>query len=243
MTNIQSPFPRLRLADHIRACEVDGQVIILDMQSNKYIGIGGEILSTLARLIDDWPGATDDVKSQLDKTNCDSTIASLLKQNILVKATGPRLAIDNIDEPVDSLDAEERVRDLKFNIGSLLRIARAASGASLWLKSRSLEEIRDAVIKIRDQYITKQISCSPHILQPAVASYISVRPFVFTAQDRCLHDSLTLIRFLAMDGLFPQWVVGVKARPFAAHSWVQSGSTVLNDLPENVRHYQPILIV
>jgi hypothetical protein len=66
---------------------------------------------------------------------------------------------------------------------------------------------------------------------------------LFTAHDRCLHDSLTLVRFLATKRLFPRWVIGVRTRPFAAHSWVQSGPTVLNDVHEHARDYRPILVV
>ena len=76
-----------------------------------------------------------------------------------------------------------------------------------------------------------------------MASYMRLRPFFFTAHDKCLHDSLTLIRFLARRGMFPAWVIGVRTRPFAAHSWVQSASLVLNDVHEHVRTYTPILVV
>ena len=75
------------------------------------------------------------------------------------------------------------------------------------------------------------------------ARYTRLRPFALTTYDRCLNDSLALIHFLATQGHFPRWVIGVRVQPFGAHSWVQSGDVVLNDLPENVRHYRPILVV
>ncbi len=80
-------------------------------------------------------------------------------------------------------------------------------------------------------------------MRAAVAAYLRLRPFALTSHDRCLNDSLTLVHFLASQGLFPQWVIGVRVRPFCAHSWVQSGGVVLNDLPERVRAYEPILVV
>jgi hypothetical protein len=70
-----------------------------------------------------------------------------------------------------------------------------------------------------------------------------MRPLVITSHDKCLHDSLTLLRFLAAEKLYPSWVVGVRTRPFAAHSWVQSGDLVLNDTHEYVRGFTPILVV
>lgn len=77
----------------------------------------------------------------------------------------------------------------------------------------------------------------------AAASYLRLRPFALTTHDRCLHDSLALIHFLTTRGLIAQWVIGVRLRPFGAHSWVQRGSVVLNDQPDHVRAYEPILVV
>jgi hypothetical protein len=36
-------------------------------------------------------------------------------------------------------------------------------------------------------------------------------------------------------------VIGVKLNPFAAHCWLQVGDVVLNDLPERVAAFTPIL--
>lgn len=80
-------------------------------------------------------------------------------------------------------------------------------------------------------------------LHRTMATYDRLRPLVFTARDQCLFDSLVLINFLAGKGLFPRWIVGVKASPFRAHSWVQWGDLVLNDQHQNVQRFKPILIV
>jgi hypothetical protein len=45
------------------------------------------------------------------------------------------------------------------------------------------------------------------------AAYDKLRPFALSAQDRCLHDSLALVAFLASEGVFARWVIGVRARP------------------------------
>jgi len=66
---------------------------------------------------------------------------------------------------------------------------------------------------------------------------------LFTSRDHCLFDSLALLNFLALDGLSAHWVIGVKVQPFGAHSWLQQGSTVLNDQHDRVRRFTPILVV
>ena len=80
-------------------------------------------------------------------------------------------------------------------------------------------------------------------MRPALLAYETLRPFVFTAREKCLLDSLALVMFLAKDGLLPRWVIGVRTGPFGAHSWVQCGTTVLNDQHEYVRQFRPILVV
>jgi hypothetical protein len=60
---------------------------------------------------------------------------------------------------------------------------------------------------------------------------------------KCLVRSFLLMRFLARAGHRAQWVFGVRAWPFAAHCWVQSGDTVLDDAPDRLARYNPILAV
>jgi hypothetical protein len=76
-----------------------------------------------------------------------------------------------------------------------------------------------------------------------VAAYVYLRPLLFTARDACLFDALSLTNFLARYGVFATWVFGVQTGPFAAHCWVQHDEVVLNDTPENVRRYAPILAI
>lgn len=64
---------------------------------------------------------------------------------------------------------------------------------------------------------------------------------LFSARrDRCLAHSLALVRVCRARGLAARLVLGVKAKPFAAHAWAQLGEAVLNDRLENVRQFAPI---
>lgn len=71
----------------------------------------------------------------------------------------------------------------------------------------------------------------------------SLRPYFFVAEGRCLLHALTLVKFLAIHGEFPCWVLGVRTEPWAAHSWVQHDNYLLDTNPEKVCEYQPILAV
>jgi hypothetical protein len=70
-----------------------------------------------------------------------------------------------------------------------------------------------------------------------------LRPHTFAARDRCLFHSLALVNFLARHAVFPTWVIGVRARPWGAHAWVQHDKLLLDANPEQVCEFASILAV
>lgn len=142
-----------------------------------------------------------------------------------------------------SLNAEDAVQDAAIRWLRLSRFAQSAATASAWLQWRSLAAISRIVATRRARMAMRNGPASPDARQELVAAYLRLRPFAFSAHDRCLHDSLALTHFLTAENVFAHWVIGVRTQPFGAHSWVQSGDTVLNDQHEHVRRYQPILVV
>jgi hypothetical protein len=70
-----------------------------------------------------------------------------------------------------------------------------------------------------------------------------LRPLLYTAKDNCLFDSLALIEFLASFDVFPTWVIAVRTRPFAAHSWVLNDTLLLNERLETAEEFFPLLVV
>ena len=63
------------------------------------------------------------------------------------------------------------------------------------------------------------------------------------SHDQCLFRSVALARRLAARGIPGDLYIGVRLRPFAAHSWVQSGRWLVNDRIDTVETYTPILSV
>jgi len=75
-----------------------------------------------------------------------------------------------------------------------------------------------------------------------VAVFSVLRPY-FPEKSSCLLDSFMLIEFLARYGIRPHWVFGVRTAPFSAHCWVQHEDLVLNDTPDHVGTFVPIMAV
>jgi hypothetical protein len=232
----------LRLADHVRACCADGQVILLDLERNKYVGIGGAQLPALTRAIAGWPGSPE-TEPLAKPADIDALTAPLLAQGLLTRARTVRPATLVLEEPMRSLNAEDTVQHAAIAWRRLSRFLTSAVTASAWLRWQSLFAIARIVAARRARLETQHGPATREAMRERVAGYLKLRPFAFSAHDRCLHDSLTLIHFLASERVFANWVIGVRTQPFGAHSWVQSGDTVLNDQHEHVRRYQPILVV
>ena len=248
MQSLAPESKHFQLAPHVRACKSDGQVILLDLRRSKYIGIGGRQLPVLARAVDGWPTDSDEAHESVGASNVAALTGPLLLQGLLTirpfDHPTPHKAADVIEEATASLDAEDAIQDRPLGSAHVLRMIRSAAVAAMWLRWRSLQSIAHAVATRRARIEARITETrSQDALRLEVAAYDKLRPLLFTARDRCLHDSLALIGFLAAEGMFPRWVIGVQTRPFGAHSWVQSGATVLNDHPDRVRRFRPILVV
>ena len=78
-------------------------------------------------------------------------------------------------------------------------------------------------------------------LRAIMARFLRLRTLAYSARGRCLFDSKVLCSFLFRLGISPTLVIGVKTRPFGGHCWVQVGDFVINDSPDKVRAYVPIV--
>lgn len=109
------------------------------------------------------------------------------------------------------------------------------------LAARSLEEVlRD----LRDSVSSRSFTASigSHRVRADIRAFQQAR-LLRTAADRCLSRSIALALCLARHHCRANVILGVKLAPFAAHCWAQHGDVVLNDELEEVRRYQPILVL
>jgi hypothetical protein len=232
-----------RLADHVRACHVDGQVILLDLHRDKYIGVGGALLPALSARIAGWPATEDDARNSANEAMVEQWLASMCSQGLVCPACSSPLVASSTVEPSRSLFADDQPIWDGTQWRRITRVACAQIVVGHWLKRHRLSAIVERILDLRGSSPAATEHAHQDRLQSAAAWYFRTRPMMSTAHEQCLRDSLTLIRFLASERLYPQWVIGVRIRPFAAHSWVQEGSLVLNDVHETVRRYKPILVV
>jgi hypothetical protein len=231
--------PTLRLADHVRACTLSDQVVLLDLRRSRYLSLS---LTRWAHLT----GGAADNATAATRTTPDLQplpwVESLLRQGLLTRlpaSGGPRG--EPLPAATESLDAGP-TPCASIGAGPALRLVAAAAWSSAALRLRSLHHIANRVTD-RSARIRTAPPDQGARLRSAIAAFEAMRPLVLSARERCLNDSLALVTFLASEGIAARWVIGVRTQPFGAHAWVQSGAHVLNDLHENVRSFQPILVV
>ncbi len=238
---VSQSLSQARLAPHVRACRLGDQMIFLDLLRSRYIGVGGPQVPSLSaailggQAVEDAsdPAAVDEWMRRLQRRQ-------LLSDTLVAEPTRKQWAPI---EPIAGLGPEDEDGLVDSRWRPLVRLWRATFVAATWLRWRNLADIADRVAALRERHSEWGDGSPTDAMRAAAACYAHLRPFALTTHDRCLHDSLTLVHFLAGQGLFPRWIIGVRAHPFGAHSWVQSGGVVLNDLPERVRRFQPILVV
>jgi len=216
---------RLYLAHHVHCAQVEGQLVFLDLRADRY--------SCLAP--DQSVDQIADALAAADMLTPDPSKGRPLSAPPPLALTG-----DLMGYPVG--------RAPRIRASHVARFAAAASTTAARLRWRSLV---DVVARVRDRKRRRGGDGRPTDgpaerqarLRELVEIYKRLRPLLFTSRDRCLHDSLVLVEFLAAHGLFPLWVIGVRMGPFSAHSWVQDESVVLNDVVANAARFTPIMTV
>lgn len=124
-------------------------------------------------------------------------------------------------------------------------------GMPVW---RDLPEALATLAAVLRDYRGRAFSdvIAPPKHSPPAAASVSVQevcdrfhrwvPFA-PVSGKCLLRAFMLRRLLHRAGHTPLWVFGVQTWPFSAHCWLQIGNLVLDDHPDRVAPYAPIMVV
>jgi len=241
---------RFALAPHVFACVDDSHVVLLDLKRDEYYALDLSVTRGLATVVPGWPdgglaarrpGGIDHVRQAVAGDPI-LVAESLLLHGLLVKppSAGKRMHPPHVLRAEDDLQTEA-VGVTRVGFFDLAQVARAALVAALLLRCYPLERI---VRRILSRKRRSTATRPEHVrLARLIGRFERLRPlFFFPARERCLLDSLALLEFLAGHDIHPDWVFGVRTRPFAAHCWVQFGHSVCNDSVERVCRFTPILV-
>ena len=231
---------------HVRVCPLLASTILLDLRRNRYFGIGMNETRALSTLALNWNDANGNA----------ATVEHLAPDVALAMADAlVGAGLLSRDPPADRETFGGAPLDLsgvlisaghELSRPTSLRPMHIASflAALAWtwraLRSRTLYSIAS---EVRDRKAAAGGAFDERRAIELVGLFRRLRPHTFAARDRCLFHSLALVRFMARHGVFPTWVIGVRAKPWGAHAWVQQGKLLLDANPEQVCEYTPILTV
>jgi len=232
------------LAPHVYSCVSGQHVVLMDLERDKYVAVVPA--HRLARWVRGWPVGAVQESPRDSEEGVDALVSQMLAHGMLVSDPHVGKLAVPVTTPRPQRGLVEFDLDVRPQAGAaqLWRFARSCLRAQLSLKLRPIQSIVEAV---RDRK-ARRAARSPREADPArlrslVTAFTRLRPLFYTLRSACLLDSLTLMHFLGAEGIQPDWVFGVKTEPFDAHCWVQLGDVLLNDTPDRVRQYSPILVV
>jgi hypothetical protein len=228
------------LAPHVFPCVSGQHVVLMDLERDKYVAVAPA--HRLADWVRGWPiGAVPAPGIHNAADDTDALVSRMLAHGMLVsdplrgKLADP-VTIPRPERTLLEFDFDARPRT---RAAHLVRFARGCLEAQLSLKLAPLQSIVERA-RERKARLGPGAGADARAL---VTAFTRLRPLFYTVRSACLLDSLTLLHFLGADGICPDWVFGVKTEPFDAHCWIQQGEVVLNDEPDRVRQYSPILVV
>lgn len=227
---------------YVHVCATQETTVFLDSRADRYYGLDREQTRALAPLVQGWPTKTS--RGEIDGREAEELARDLAQQGLLTQDT----ARGKSAAPVQLPQVDAKLHEWDGAQWPAIRtghVGRFATAYVCALASCRLRPLEHAVRRVQRRK-AKRVGQQPMDLEAArelTWIFRALRPFFYTTLDRCLLDSLVLVEFLALYDLFPTWVIGVQAMPFAAHSWVQSGRYVLNGPPGFVRAFTPILAI
>jgi hypothetical protein len=126
---------------------------------------------------------------------------------------------------------------------AICRFIIASVTASLALRFVGLERVLTRVRRRNEVESRRVPPLDIERIRSLIGDFGALRPWFFTSKNQCLFEALALSEFLARYRIYPTWVFGVQARPFAAHCWLQQDGVLFNDTVDHIRRYTPILSV
>jgi Transglutaminase-like superfamily len=237
------PVEHYCLSSHTYACEPADGIIFLDVRHHRYFGVPSSLGITLRAFVRNWPAAQD-----LDHTSDARTpeaLQALVDAGLLMASDSETANIRRLPQRAEATVccASPMAAPARIGVGNVCNVIRAVALTAVRLRTMSLERIVNLLQARSARAVDGPQPLSEDALRAFVRVYMRVRPWLYTARNSCLLDSLALLEFLHVYKIYPLWVIGVQALPFRAHSWVQLEHLVLNDFAENVNQFSPILVV
>jgi len=212
------------LAPGVGFCIAGDEIIVLDLRTDRYLALRGELCAAFHRLRETAP-------------NDSEAMTAIVGTGLVTRCNGatvlepPRVIVPDAD-----LEGCPRSR-------SDMRMALSAVWHLNWARrAQSSHRLATTAANLSHRKCILQGSADEEGMTRIAACFASVRALV-PIRPRCLVDSLALFRLMLRRGLAPTLVFGVRLEPFAAHCWLQTSEMVLTGSVDDAHNFTPILVV
>ncbi len=232
---------------YIHTCATEAGVVVLDARRGKYSIVPRDRARSLEGVVQGWPAlplaepvaAGQTVPSSLLNSLVSGGIVMPLAELPLAAAQGAKVFVAQ-EAILDALSARQQP---EVHWHQVVTFFLSVTYATVMLKCRPFEALLDNLRRRKERRPTPIAKPSIAHIRECVKVFSWLRPFAYAESDACLFDSVALTDFLFRHGVLADFIIGVRVRPFLAHSWVQAEGFALNGLPEYLAVYTPILSV
>jgi hypothetical protein len=229
------------ICEHAYTCVAGGHLVFLDIQQDKYLCLDLETTATLLAYLRGRLFVFPDPLHFECATSAGIArmLAELEQRNLLALLPLDQAApsVEQVAVPTRSICGATGKRHHRTAAGAC-EVLLAVTRSAVLLRCRTLAKTVSHVSRRRRSAAVSRADVGHEFLMQRFASSRSE----FGKTDACLPNSLALLDFLAIHGLYPKLVFGVSMRPFQAHCWVQHEGTILGDTLERVSRFTPIMV-
>lgn len=237
---------RYSLPTHVYACASPDGAVLLDIRHGRYVAIGGIESDAARHVVDNWPVSNPENVSQIsvDEHFSIKVAETLIEAGLLDigQSTQHRPFFKNVDlKDILSIYDKVVVDTPRITCLHLIRFTSSLVQAYARCHLFSFQRVVTQIHSCKKRAVAETASIAD--IAQLVAVFRLLRPYAFMPKGNCLFHSLTLLTFLAYYGHHPTWIIGVRIKPWGAHSWLQQDSLLLDCTPPQVLEFDPIMVI
>jgi hypothetical protein len=234
---------RLFLHRDAYMCQTSDGALFMNIRSEKYFGLSRDDVLALSAVVAEWPtDATSSIQS-LDE-EIDSIAKAMLEKGLLTEepSLGKRPHSISV-EMNDAIAVRGNILPYpRVRLTDACNFLCAVLRARVELRFVALARIVNRVQRRKSRALERNGERNANVSH-LVRVFRALSPFFYTTRGACFLDSFVLTEFLSRYGVYADWVVAMRTRPFGAHSWVQLNGLLLNEKRETAEQFSPILVI
>jgi len=233
------------LSTSFSLCEVDGALVVLNHSTRRYSSLPRQYAEALSLASEEWNAGRTPIELESHSySEARRHLEQLLHTGLVTRDASSGKPIRRIPATAkDAIDfgwGDEELEPVRLSHCLLLVVAVAR--AVLKLKCIPFERLLKDTMNRRSRLGATRDGTELARAERLARIFRNARVLAYSSHEECLFDSLVLVEFFALHSMYPHWFIGVKSKPFRAHSWVQYEHCVLNGTVEHVEQFTPIHI-